>query len=330
MRKILLFLFLTLAFIGNSQFIDFNLFKPRVSLTSQYVLPNRSDSLSIGVQDHYFSAFIPIKSKFSVDMDWGNILKSKGLKDAFIKTVNPKFYQVFGRVGGGYRTLESNLFKQPVNVYHFNAGISGINLQMKSGKFRFLMYSLNVRLQEQFDKYKSMSPSISGMLGAVKIYDYRTAFFYGLYANYFGGRVIPAPILGAYYRINYNSSFTLAIPYQAKYTMSFGKINQDFAVSLNSFNSGIYNDSVLPRNTDERLNFQYGQIRISSQTRLSLGKKSFLYLELGWQELNNYAFFRSRQVYQQGNLKGTPFIKATLRVAMGRSLFNSSVFDFDL
>lgn len=331
MRKFILFVSLIWVVYGKGQFLDFNLFKPRVNFSSQYVLQNQADSLSIGLQDFQVSTLIPIKSKFTVKMDWGNILKSKGLKDAFIKTVNPKFYQVFGRAGLGYRTYYSNLFKQPVNAYNFSGGISGIKLQLRSGKFRFLMYSFNVRLQEQFDKYNEISPSISGMLGAAKVFDYRSIFFYGLYVNYFGGRVIPAPILGLHYRFNYSSSFTIVFPYQAKYTMSLGnKVNQDFAVSLNGFANGIYNDSIFPNNGDARLNFQYGQIRFSSQTRFNLRKKSFFYLELGWQELNNYVFFKGGQIYDSKDLKGSPFIKAAININIGRSLFNSSVFDLDI
>lgn len=330
MKKILVVISLYISFIGNTQFIDFNLFKPRVSLGTQYILQNNSDSLSIGLQDHYASAFFPIKSKLSVDMDWKNVFKSKGLKDAFVKTVNPKFYQVFGRVGGGYRTYTSSIFDDPVNVYHVSAGISGINLRLKSGKLRFLMYSLNVRLQEQFDKYTSISPSISGMLGAVHVSNSRSIYFYGIYANYFGKRILPAPILGAYYKLNNKVSALLVFPQQAKLSISFNKISQDFAVSLNSFSNGVYNDSLIPHNSIRRLNFQHTNLRISSQTRFILGKKSFLYLEAGWQEFNSYTIFNGSHVYDKNNLKGTAFVKATIRVALGKSLFNSSIFNLDI
>lgn len=323
-------LFFLIPFVGNTQLIDFNLFKPRVTIGSQYVFKNNADSLSIGLADHQASALIPIKSKFDVDFDLKNVFKSKNVVDALVKTVNPKFHQVFARVGAGYRNYTSSIFNNPVTAYNVSAGISGINLQLKSGRFRFFMYSLNARLQEQFDKYKSISPSFSGMFGVVKINSLSSAFFYGFYANYFGNRVIPAPVLGFYKKINPISSFLLVFPYQAKYSLTFPSISQDFGVSLNGFTNGVFNDSILPLNRDNRLNFLYSQLRISSQTRFALGKKSFFYLEAGWQTLNNYSFFEGNQIYAGSSLKGNAFVKASVSFVLGKSLFNSSIFDLDI
>lgn len=316
--------------VSYSQFLDFNIFRPQISVMAESVFDNASDSLSIGVMDYGVSALIPIKQKFSVDMNWENIFKSKGLKDAFKQVVTPKFYQVFSRVGAGYRTYNSELFNTPVNVNYFSAGITGVSLKLKGGKFKFMMYSLNAKIQEDFTKYNSVSPSVSGLFGTAKIFDYRTGFFYGIYANYFGGRITPAPVLVFYYKLSKKSTFTFAFPTQIKYAIDFGDIKQDFAISLNSYNNGIFNDSLISNQRIERLNFQNSQLRFSSQTRFKLGKKAFFYLEAGWQDINKVSFYEGYDTYRNIQLKGNLFAKAKFSLVLGKSIINPSIFDMDL
>ncbi len=330
MKSIFFFLFVLTSLGVNGQFFDFNFFKPSTSISAQHVVKNPTDSISIGLNDYQVSGLFPLRKKFDVDLDWGNVLKSKGLLDAFKKVVNPKFSQLFGRVGLGYRTYDSELFRTPVDVYNFSAGITGMKLQMRSGKFRFFMYSLNVRLQEQLNRYKTVSPSFSGLFGAAKIFDYRSGFFYGMYANYYAKRFIPAPILAFYYRLDKQSDFLLVFPYQIKYNLKLDNVHQGFAVSLNSFTNGVFNDSLLPNDRAERLNFSTNNLRFSSQTRFELGKKAFFYLEAGWQDVNSYNLFEGYTIEKAEQLKGNLFVKGTLRMVFGKSMFNSSVFDIDL
>lgn len=332
MKNIYIFLFtIFLSNVANAQFLDFNIFRPNVSIASEGVIKNTTDSLSIGIHNHQVSALIPLHKKFDVDLDWGNILKSKGLKDAFKKVINPKFHQVFGRVGMGYRTYESNLFKRPVDVYNFSVGVTGIKLQMKSGKFRFLMYSLNIRLDEQLGKYNTVSPSVSGLIGSAKIFDYRSGLFYGVYANYYSQRIIPVPVIAYYYRLSRQSDILLAFPYQAKYNIGLAdNVQLGFTASLNSYINGLYNDTLLPNASDKRLNFQNLNARFSTQARFNLGKKAFFYLEAGWQEFNSYQYFKGYETLKEEKLKGNIFIKGKLSFVLGKSLFNPSVFDFDL
>lgn len=322
--------FVILSSVSYSQFLDFNIFRPQVSIMAESVFDNPSDSLSIGVMDYGVSALIPIKQKFAVDLNWENVFKSKGLKDAFKQVVTPKFYQVFSRVGAGYRTYNSELFNSPVNVNYFSAGITGVSLKLKGGKFKFMMYSLNARLQEEFGKYNQVSPSVSGLFGTAKIFDYRTGFFYGIYANYFGGRITPAPVLVFYYKVDRKSTFTFAFPTQIKYAIDFGKIKQDFAVSLTSYNNGIFNDSLIQNQNIERLNFQNAQLRFSSQTRLKLGKKAFFYLEAGWQDFNTVRYYEGYENYKEMSLKGNLFARARFSLVLGKSIINPSIFDMDL
>lgn len=315
--------------ISYGQFLDFNIFKPSISVAAESVLKNNGDSLSIGINSYQASTLIPLHKKFDVDLDFKSVLKSKGLKDAFKRVVNPKFHQTFARVGLGYRTYESNLFKNPVNVYNFSAGITGIKLQMKSGKFRFLMYSLNVRLDEQLNEYKTISPSITGLIGAAKIFDYRSGLFYGIYANYYSKRIIPIPVIVYYYRLSKQTNVMFAFPYQAKY--NFG-VSENFQIgltaSLNSYVNGIANDSLLPRSRGERLNFQNLNARFSTQARINLGKQTFFYLEAGWQEFNSYQYFEGYETIKEEKLDGNLFVRARISLVLGKSLFNSSVFDF--
>jgi hypothetical protein len=325
-----LFVFFLLSSVSYSQFLDFNIFRPQVSIMAESVFDNPYDSLSLGVMDYGVSALIPIKQKFAVNLNWENIFKSKGLKDAFKQVVTPKFYQVFSRIGAGYRTYNSELFNSPVNVNYFSAGITGVSLKLKGGKFKFMMYSLNARLQEEFGKYNQVSPWVSGLVGTAKIFDYRTGFFYGIYANYFGGRITPAPVLVFYYKLNRKSTFTLAFPTQIKYAINFGNIKQDFAISLTSYNNGVFNDSIIPNQNIDRLNFQNSQLRFSSQTRFMVNKKAFFYLEAGWQDINKVSFYNGYDTYKNNQLKGNVFVKAKFSLVLGKSIINPSIFDMDL
>lgn len=313
-----------------SQFLDFNIFRPQVSVMAESVFDNPSDSLSLAVNNYRVNALIPIKQKFEVDLNWENIFKSKGLKDAFKQVVTPKFYQVFSNFGAGYRTYQSELFNSPVNVNYFSAGVTGISLKLKSGKFKFMMYSLNARLQEEFSKYNKVSPSVSGLIGTAKIFDYRTGFFYGIYANYFGGRITPFPVLVFYYKLDRKSTFTFAFPTQVKYAVNFGKIKQDFAVSLSTYSNGVFNDSIIQNQNIERLNFLNTHLRFSSQTRFKLGKKAFAYIEAGWQDINKVSFYDGYETYKSAQLKGNLFVRAKFSLVLGKSLINPSIFDMDL
>ncbi|GEM_PF-3260305 len=316
--------------VGISQFFDFNLFKPSVNATAQQLFYNGYDSTSLGVSDVQVSTLIPIRKKFDVDIDFSNVFKSKGIKSAFKNMVKPKFTQTFARFGAGYRILESNTFNGPQELYNFSAGITGIRLQMRELKFRFLFYSVNVRLQEQLGKYGGISPSVSGLIGSARIIDFRTGLFYGAYGNYFGGRFFPAPVIVLYHKLSRKSSFLLAFPYQVQYSFDAAKVRQSFTASVNGLSTGIHNDSILPQVPDDRLNFAQGSFRFSTQSRFKLAKKTFLYLEAGWQDFNRAQYFKGYEVINSYSFLGNVFIKARLTLVFSRSLFNSSVFDIDL
>lgn len=325
-----IFIITLISQIGASQFFDFNLFKPSVNATAQQLFYNGYDSTSLGVSDVQVSTLIPIHKKFDVDIDFNNIFKSRGIKSAFKNMLKPKFTQTFARFGAGYRTLESNTFNGPQQLYNFSAGITGIRLQMRQLKFRFLFYSLNLRLQEQLGKYGSISPSVSGLIGSARIIDYRTGLFYGVYGNYFGGRFFPIPVIAFYHQLSRKSSFLLAFPYQAQYSFDIASVKQSFTASVNGLSTGIHNDSILPATQNDRLNFAYGSFRFSTQSRFKLAKKTFLYLEAGWQDFNRAQYFKGYEIINNYSFEGNLFVKARLTVVLGKSLFNPSVFDIDL
>ena len=318
------------ATISKGQFFDFNLFRPSISLTGQQLFFNGYDSLSMGVSDYQFSALIPLKKKFEVDIDYSKVFQSKGLKSAFKNMVNPKFYQTFGRIGFGARRYESMNLGGVREAYNISAGITGMRLQLKSLKFRFLFYSLNVRLQEQFDKYKGISPSVSGLIGSARIIDWRSGFFYGVYGNYFGKRMFPIPVIAYYYKLDRNSSFLLAFPYQVQYSVDLSGIRQSFTASVNGFSNGMYTDSLVAGYSGNRINFAQGSFRFSTQSRIKLAKKMFLYLEAGWQDFNRVQYFDGYDVYSDYTFDGNFFVKGRLTMVLGKSLFNPSVFDVDL
>lgn len=329
-RVVILITLLHLSQFCSSQFFDFNFFRPSVTATAQQLFYDGYDSTSLGVSDVQVSTLIPIKKKFEVDVDFNSIFKSKGLISAFKNMVRPKFTQTFARFGAGYRVLESNTFNGPQELYNFSAGITGISLQMRQLKFRFLFYSLNVRLQEQLGKYNGISPSVSGLIGSARIIDYRTGLFYGVYGNYFGGRFFPIPVLAFYHKLSLTSSFLLAFPYQMQYSFNLGVVKQNFAISIDGLSTGLYNDSLLPNVSNDRLNFAQGGFRFSSQSRFKLAKKTYLYLEAGWQDFNRAQYFNGYETLKNYSFKGNVFVKARLTMVLGKSLFNPSVFDMDL
>ena len=137
-------------------------------------------------------------------------------------------------------------------------------------------------------------------------------------------------VIVLYHKLSRKSSFLLAFPYQVQYSFDAAKVRQSFTASVNGLSTGIHNDSILPQVPDDRLNFAQGSFRFSTQSRFKLAKKTFLYLEAGWQDFNRAQYFKGYEVINSYSFLGNVFIKARLTLVFSRSLFNSSVFDIDL
>ena len=89
MKKVIALLAIVIAIQSNAQFLDLNIFKPRIAFDGGYVHSTSSNSLSYW--NSGANVLIPIKGKLNFDLDWTGILKSKSIKDV-MGNVTPKAY----------------------------------------------------------------------------------------------------------------------------------------------------------------------------------------------------------------------------------------------
>ena len=323
LRGVLILTFLFFIKGTSAQFIDANiLFKPRLSLETEYILPQENNNLN-GFSSEA-SLLIPIKNKFSVGTTVKDLISSGSIKDA-LKKVQPKMSQVFLRVDGGYTELYSGQ-NTTQRINHGEIGVTGINLKLKGLKLRALLYSFNLGVYETFDNYSTPSIFANGMIGQVKILNLNSLFFYGAYAQYYDGQFLGSPVLGYLVKITPKLSYTLILPSQTKLTYKVNKNwRQDAIFGLQSQQFGDYDFQ-----NPQRVSLRNNNLYASTQSRIKLGQQFHLYVEGGY---NFNRRLLQKDGYETVN-SFTPnngfYLKGTLILNFGKALLNSGVFDLDI
>ena len=189
MKKVIALLAIVIAIQSNAQFLDLNIFKPRIAFDGGYVHSTSSNSLSYW--NSGANVLIPIKGKLNFDLDWTGILKSKSIKDV-MGNVTPKAYQVFGELG--YQTHHYSTPSYLGSFQTYKAGLTGVWVKYKNKKVRTLLLSGNVRVTEGLSngKHSTINPSL--FAGTSVVHGIKNFVVVGGYASYYGNRFIGAPV----------------------------------------------------------------------------------------------------------------------------------------
>lgn len=325
-KKFLLSLLLSLLFVISTfgQFLDIvTLFKPRMNVYGEYVMSQKNDISGRDIYGAGFGIFVPIKSKLDVKISWQDALKIKQVKDVK-NALNVNAYQVFSNFGGGYSNfsiLNNN------DLYSVYGGITAYHLKFKK-KFRLNVYSFKVDVKEDFEG-KTIIPNYQVLLGRVKFFNINTQGFIGAYASYSNNSsFIPVPVFAINTKLNSTYSFLFMFPVQARITAKVSSgFKQDLVLGLNTRNSGIADDNL---GIIKRYYYSEYGLKFSTQSRLRLADKAFLFAELGWQDFTTINYYDGGSKTATTHPNGNFFAKASLYITFGKGILGSGSLDLEL
>ncbi len=325
--KFLLFLLLSSLSVKftYSQFLDIvTLFKPRMNVNGEYVLSQKNDLSGRDIYGGGFGVFVPIKSKLDVNVNWQDALKIKKVSDVR-NALNVNAYQVFTNFGGGYSNF--SILNNNDNLYSVYGGVTAYHLKFKK-KFKLNVYSVKVDVREDFES-KTIIPNYQILLGRVKFFNLNTQGFIGAYASYANNSsFIPVPVFAINTKLNSTYSFLFMFPVQARITAKVSSgFKQDLVLGLNTRNSGIADNNF---GVLKRYYFSEYGLKFSTQSRLRLADKAFLFAELGWQDFTTINYYDGGSKTATTHPKGNFFAKASLYITFGKGLFGSGSLDLEL
>ena len=319
----ILILLAVLAHSASAQFLDLNIFKPKLDVQSTW-LYGTSDN-SVGYLNTQVGALFPLSTKLDLGIDPKEILLSKGsLKDKLkgaLNNLEPSGHQIFGDFAINNRWYDPGLLS-PDHYQQAKIGFSGISAKLKNKRLRTVIFGANVRVSDAIQNPGNPGVNPSAFIGSGGLFDLKGYFVYGLFMTYYGGRFIPAPVLMINRRITPTLHTTITFPVQAKLTKIItAKWRQEAVVTYSAYN----------HKTESALNYtmQMTAWRLSTQSRIKVGPKSFFYLDAGWQGGSRIGYFRPGDSNITGIDGGNGlFASIKLNVALGKSLLDSKLFDF--
>ena len=307
------------------QFLDIvTLFKPRMNIYGEYVLSQKSDINGRDIYGGGFGVFVPIKSKLDVNVNWQDALKIKKISDVK-NALNVNAYQVFTNFGGGYSSF--SVLNNTDNLYSVYGGITAYHLKFKK-KFKLNVYSFKVDAREDVES-KIIIPNYQMLLGRVKFFNLNTQGFIGVYASYVNNSsFIPVPVFAINTKLNSTYSFLFMFPVQARLTAKVSSgFKQDLVLGLNTRNSGIADDNL---GVIRRYYYAEYGLKFSTQSRLKLADKAFLFTELGWQDFTTINYYDGGSKTATTHPKGNFFVKTSLYITFGKGMFGSGSLDLEL
>lgn len=326
MARLLYSIVLSFVLSSNSaQFIDLNLFKPRLIVEGEFVHQTSDSSLSYW--NSGFNYVFPIKSKLGLKVDWGGVILSGSIKEA-VQKVQPKAYQIFGNFGASYQD-----FSNPVafgNFQSLKGGISGIYATVKKKKLRSFLFGSSVRITQTPSLPSNIGINPSIFLGSAFATNLKSFWVVGAYGSYYGNRVVGAPVIAHYRMLLPKLTLLMVLPVQIKLSwrknkkfvqsLALSYFGDNFRLSYQDPSSGI---------SDNGTYFSTG-LRFSTQSKIKLGKKTHLYLDLGWHEAARVGEINGYKNSPLKNYSGSFYSKIRLNIPMGKALLNSESFDFGL
>lgn len=324
MKKIL-FILALIPTLAQAQFLDaFTLFKPKVSVKGDYLLPS-NDGFNNTTYGGTVGIFAPIKTDIKVKMDWKKVLKIRKLSDLKkIPSIDAK--QVFGRMQLGYSEVDNELpFMGNHQIGFGSFGLTWFRLR-SSPKLKLTVTSLNVTVSEDINM-QSAIPNILFLHGKMKVLDLKHFMFIGFAAGNFNKLPFASPVIAYSGSLSDRWQLTVVLPVQAKITCKVAHgFRQSGIIGIGGYSTGI----TLVRDTiqgEERFFMSVFQLRAGTQSNISLGKKAKLYLEGG------YAFGNVLRYRGYNDLRyvpqPSPYVRLALHYSFAKGLFNSDTFEID-
>lgn len=328
MNKKYIFLFLILVFssiFSFGQFLDIvTLFKPRINVYGESIISQKSDINGRDIYGAGFGVFVPIKSKLDIKISWQDALKIKQAKDVK-NALNVNAYQIFSNFGGGYSNF--SILNNSNDLYSIYGGITAYHLKFQK-KFRMNVYSFKVDVKEDFES-KTIIPNYQVLLGRVKFFNFNTQGFIGVYASYSNhSGFLPAPVFAINTKLNNTYSFLFMFPVQARITAKVSSgFKQDLVLGLNTRNSGIADDNF---GLIKRYYYSEYGLKFSTQSRLRLTDKIYLFAELGWQDFTTINYYDGGSKTASTHPNGSFFAKGSLYITFGKGILGSGSLDLEL
>jgi len=325
MKNLVALLAIIIAINMNAQFLDLNIFKPRVAFDGEYVHNTQPNSMSYW--NTGANVLVPIKGKLNFDLDWTGILKSKSIKDV-MGNVTPRAYQVFGELG--YQTHSYSSPSYFGSFQSYKAGVTGVWIKYKNKKIRTLFVKGNFSILEGTSIGRHSSFNSSLFVGTSVVHSLKNFVVVGGYVNYYGADIIGAPVLMWYHKFSKNWSSTIVLPVQGKLTWRQSKkFKQELVFSYYSFNHGVEYMPNPSKPIFNGINLVSG-VRVSTQSKIKIGNAIDLYLEAGWQDLTQSQLVNGSQPRDEKVYDGSLFAKMRINISIGKALIKPKIFDFDM
>lgn len=309
----------SVAFFGHCQRLDITrVFTPRALITSEYVLPNQSDSNPFSLFKNQFNATIPIHSKFQVD---AKMSRMKSLKD-WKKVVKVDAHQVLWQLGAGYREVQA--FGVQNKVIQASTGLMGVTY---TRKLKVLFYVANVGIQESEKTLSQFSVNATGVLGIAKIKKLKHVFLYGLVGTYQFERPFIIPFIGGMIKLSKHAQLTCILPAQLKMTV---KVKDNFAIDFGAYVNGLAFGLPNQKEISQKDVFNFGAIRAAAQIKKKFSNRFSVYLESGWEFWNRHSLSTQGEFFVTSFGGNHLYAKLSVFLALKESVLKSDIGNFGI
>lgn len=310
---VMLFLYLSQCWCTTAQAQDLEVkdfdqfFIPQINIKTELFNESPLQKGSTETYQHFGiggNATIPIKGKFDVDLNLNklkNLKNIKSWKDLSLKNIGKSIpvdvsgHQIFWTVSGGMRQLQLSIDSSGHRAYYGSTGVMGLHLQKN---FTMWFYGANLGVSEEPSTFRKWQPQLNAYLAQARVHKYLFLYYYGVFLNYYDGRVLPIPFIGINVGLPPFFSLQATLPFQLKFTYRKNpKLRASIELNWSGFNTGFENRNLLlpndsPGSTLNRISLRSTYLRFSTTAEYRLTKGRLL-MQVGT------AFNRQLQFYSQ-------------------------------
>jgi hypothetical protein len=320
---------------GQSFILD-RIFQPSMSINTELTFDLNQNNDKLHIAKLNANLIIPVKSKLDLEIEWKKIFNVRSWKD--VKNMaSIKAYQIFWTLkpqltGVQYVPTGNKIspFSNPYSVaFGVQTGITGIHLMKK---FRLLLYSANISIQEDIHSYNKLRPNGTALLGVVHFKGFRYLWYYGLALSVNDGQnlpVFPVPFLGAYLKLGNKIWWNITLPLQTRIEFKpNSNLRVDLLASLGNYGFG-FGSNVL--NRDYSRHYISGlQLKTGLAFHFKTKGGTKFFLEAGYLPFRAFQFDagKTSRPFANPELGPTPYFAFSVFYGLKKSLIGSSLASF--
>ncbi|MCC5946210.1 MAG: hypothetical protein JJT94_14865 [Bernardetiaceae bacterium] len=291
------------------------LFRPGVHAGAEFLPPTRlSDSTNFAMSRYYANFVVPIGGKVGLD----------------IKNLSLTATQSFLTINAGVRRPQVDYLLDDALLYNLSLGITGV----KAGLFKGVwFYTANVGFVQESSSLSELHPFGIAALAKVKVRGIHKHDIYGAAVLYQYRRFLPVPIFGLNRKLSKKVFMQLLLPVSTNFTYKFNKkFSVDWLTAIANFRTGVRTNPAFalpPEAVMNPLNMNYTQIKSALIANIDLSKRVVLQVEGGLSFFRNLYLLEGNNEYVRSTLPATPYLGASFRIDMGKSLIGSQLFGND-